>query len=138
MEHGRDNAQVLLRKAAGDQISLRVLGQAEEEGLDWSWAFHAQQAIEKSIKAVLAHHGVKYPYIHRLANLAELLEASGLPLPPHADKIDRLSPFGALNRYEAAEEPSTDGLDPQELLEQCTDIIEWAERRTGLSSKPKP
>ena len=44
--------------------------------------FHAQQAVEKLLKAVLSHHGVTYGRTHDLGRLVELVESSGLPLRP--------------------------------------------------------
>ena len=74
MKSGQDKASTLLQKAAGDRIALRVLGDSDDDVMDWSWAFHAQQAIEKAIKAVLAHEGVIYPYTHKLRVLTSLQE----------------------------------------------------------------
>ena len=40
--------------------------------------FDAQQAAEKSIKAVFVHREETFPYIHDLKRLLGLLEANGL------------------------------------------------------------
>ncbi len=34
--------------------------------------FHAQQAAEKMLKAVLACQGIEFPFTHRLADLIDL------------------------------------------------------------------
>lgn len=39
--------------------------------------FDAQQAAEKAIKAVLIHLGVRFPYVHDLAQLLALVEQAG-------------------------------------------------------------
>lgn len=39
--------------------------------------FDAQQAAEKAVKAVLAHMGIKFPYIHNLTELLDLLLRHG-------------------------------------------------------------
>ena len=43
--------------------------------------FHAQQAVEKSIKAVLVHHGIDFPKTHNLQVLIDLLVSNmpGIP-----------------------------------------------------------
>ncbi len=134
MEYGRDNSRTLLRKAAGDLAVPTVLKDAE--GIDdWSWAFHARQAIEKSLKAVLADARIQYPYTHRLAKLYDLLEEHALSLPPHVTELEPLSPFGSLTRYEEIEEPSVEGLQVSDIVRQCTDVLRWAEAQTGLSSE---
>ena len=35
--------------------------------------FHAQQAAEKAIKAVLLHRGIRFPYVHDIGELIRLL-----------------------------------------------------------------
>jgi HEPN domain-containing protein len=45
--------------------------------------FHAQQAVEKSLKAVLAVKGVDFPFTHDIEGLVELCEAEGAALPAH-------------------------------------------------------
>ncbi len=53
-------AQLLLEKATGDLVALRVLV-ADENQTDHVIGFHAQQAVEKSIKAVLATCEIEIP-----------------------------------------------------------------------------
>jgi HEPN domain-containing protein len=53
---GRDLARVLARKAEGDAKAMRRLASDPEIG-DEAVGFHAQQAIEKWLKAVIATHG---------------------------------------------------------------------------------
>jgi HEPN domain-containing protein len=36
--------------------------------------FQAQQAVEKALKAVLLYHKIRFPYIHDLAELVNLLK----------------------------------------------------------------
>jgi HEPN domain-containing protein len=44
--------------------------------------FEAQQAAEKSIKAVFIARGIEFPFIHDLDELLRLLEAAGEQVPP--------------------------------------------------------
>ena len=53
-----DHAKALLKKAANDLIAAEAI-------LD-TVCFHAQQAVEKSLKAILAFHDVSYPWRHDL------------------------------------------------------------------------
>lgn len=43
--------------------------------------FHAQQAVEKMIKAVLAHSEVAYERTHNIAYLLNLLDKARIPNP---------------------------------------------------------
>jgi HEPN domain-containing protein len=56
-------ATLLLRKAKQDQYVInRFLGDASAP--DEIIGFHAQQAVEKLIKAVLAHRAIEYRRTH--------------------------------------------------------------------------
>jgi HEPN domain-containing protein len=56
---GADLARVLLDRADDDVTLVRRVVE-EEDIADAIVGFHAQQAVEKAIKAVLAAHGVEY------------------------------------------------------------------------------
>jgi len=43
--------------------------------------FHAQQAVEKALKAWLVHLGIDFPKVHSLGALMDLLGVHGHPLP---------------------------------------------------------
>lgn len=64
-------ARTLLRKAEIDLVNANILrnsSQRNREGV----GFHVQQAVEKSIKAILALHNVHYPKTHVISGLARL------------------------------------------------------------------
>ena len=61
--------------------------------------FHAQQAVEKWLKAVLAKAGVAFRRTHDLAELMDLMQDAGLVSPPDADRLDELNPFAVDARY---------------------------------------
>jgi hypothetical protein len=58
---------------------------------DETVGFHAQQAIERWIKAVMVFHGLEEIRIHDLGRLLELLRDTGVELPPDADRVDELT-----------------------------------------------
>jgi HEPN domain-containing protein len=67
-------AEILARKARGDATVVRKLS-PDSEVDDESVGFHAQQAIEKWLKAVVAGRGEDFEYTHdprRLVALARL------------------------------------------------------------------
>jgi HEPN domain-containing protein len=65
-------AQALLRVAERDWITVNLLLQHPEAPLS-SVYFHAQQYLEKVIKAVLVSNAVIFRRTHDLSELAELL-----------------------------------------------------------------
>jgi hypothetical protein len=50
--------------------------------------FHAQQAIEKWLKAAMALSGLDEARIHDIGRLLEILGEAGVNLPPAADHFD--------------------------------------------------
>ena len=92
--------------------------------------FHAQQAVEKALKAVLALEDVDFPFTHDLSVLAELCEGAGLSLPAALDEVDRLSPYGVQLRY-GGTAPGT--ADRTTALAWAAAAITWAEKKVAPS-----
>ena len=75
-----DRPEVLLHKARQDELVVeRLLGDRDVD--DDTLGFHAQQAAEKMLKAVLTSRNVDYPRTHNLGVLIELLASNGIELP---------------------------------------------------------
>ena len=62
-------------------------------------AFHAQQAAEKYLKALLTRHQIEFPKIHELRRLLELLLDVEPQLTARLVDIKWLDPFGVEVRY---------------------------------------
>lgn len=71
MNRSHEHAGTLLAKARDDAGMMRTL-MAAPDSPDWGVGFHAQQAVEKAIKAVLSDRAVEYPRTHNLAPLMKL------------------------------------------------------------------
>jgi len=56
-------AALCIRSSAADLAAARLLAQAEDHD-DGVIGFHAQQAVEKALKAVLAASGLEIPRTH--------------------------------------------------------------------------
>ncbi len=93
-----DLPRVLLGLARDDDFAARSLLPVEGVA-DAILGFHAQQAVEKSLKAVLASADVQFPYTHDLDGLIELCRGHGLEIPDALEDADRLSPYGVRMRY---------------------------------------
>lgn len=87
-----------LRHAASD-LRLASLGLADQDVLPNQTAFHAQQAAEKSLKAVLVGRGIHFPRTHDLEGLIEMIQAAGISWPLASQQIDVLTPFAVETRY---------------------------------------
>jgi HEPN domain-containing protein len=60
--------------------------------------FHAQQAAEKSIKAVLVHQGIAFPRTHNIRTLLDLLPIT-CPVPQEVALSSGLTDYAVANRY---------------------------------------
>lgn len=122
-------AQTLLDAALRDRLTLRLLresGQAPEEMM----GFHAQQACEKLIKAVLVMHGVVFERTHDLAALAALCDAHGVPAPADRNALRILNNFAVRFRYDTCPAALIDIVATSSLVETLT---EWATREIASS-----
>ena len=120
-----DHARLLLKKAAEDEAAVHALGDNPSVA-DSVVGFHAQQAVEKLLKATLAARGVAYPWTHDIRHLIELLEDAGTPLPDPLAEARRLTPWAAEFRYG---ETIDDDLDRQGARRLVGAVRAWAEKR---------
>lgn len=127
-----DLAHALLRKAADDLYVARRLA-ADAGAPLWILGFHAQQAVEKSLKAVLALRGIEFPRTHNLVMLLELLRRAGVAAPPDGDDLARLIPFGVVARYEAALDGDEIDIDRQWAIDVAQRTHHWAGALLGAS-----
>ena len=89
---------MLARKAKGDAKAMRRLA-SDSEIDDDAVGFHAQQALEKWLKAVMALHGLPIVHSHDLGALLALLADAGIELPPKAELLDNLTIYAVPMRY---------------------------------------
>jgi hypothetical protein len=88
-------AQILLIKAAEDERALFETGLS-----DSILGFHAQQAVEKQIKALLAELNVPFELTHNLGRLQRALVSAGESLPATPIPLDQLNDFAVVYRYD--------------------------------------
>ena len=91
-------ADLLLLAAAKDIRACRVLSDAQDID-DSVVGFHAQQACEKCLKAVLSAASIEFRRTHDLLRLIALLEDNGHVLPSAVQGIDALNPYAVEGRY---------------------------------------
>jgi len=89
----REVADVLLRRADSDLRACRRLAD-EPDMEDDVVGFHAQQAVEKAVKAVLVLHGVDFPRSHDLDFLLARADGHGLRIPDLIEDAEWLTPMG--------------------------------------------
>lgn len=131
MTSAGEHARQLLSKSRDDLYVVKCLvsdGQAPH----WTIGFHAQQAIEKALKAVLVGVGVEFPRTHNLSLLVELLVRHGMGNPPHAKHLAEFTPYGVVFRYDDVNDDDAPPVAASELQVRAADIVQWAEDRLLL------
>jgi HEPN domain-containing protein len=88
-------------------------------------AFHAQQAAEKYLKALLTRHQIEFPKTHELRRLLELLAEVEPQLAASLTDIKWLEPFGVEIRYpgDRADTPPGDEKRARELAQMVRDAV---------------
>lgn len=122
MSPDAEQAELLLRKAREDHAVVAALS-ADVNIADSSIGFHAQQAVEKAMKAVLAARGVDFPWTHDLRLLLRRLDVAGVDVPPRISEARRLSPWAVEFRYGDVIDES---LDRDGTLALVHEVIDWA------------
>jgi len=132
MNKSREHARLLMEKAAEDLYVLRqLIGDADAP--DAVIGFHAQQAVEKLLKAVLTSRTVAFSRTHDIAALLDLLEQNTVAMPPDADRLPSLTPYAAEFRYGRLppEGDEKDSFDRAWIVDGVTHTKAWAESVLG-------
>ena len=88
--------------------------------------FGAQQAAEKALEAVLISRGVKFPYVHDLARLTDILESRGESVPDAVRRAAGLTRYAVQTRYPGLEEPVSEQ-EYAEAVAKAEAVVQWAE-----------
>ena len=87
--------------------------------------FHAQQATEKVLKAVLVFRSIPFPKTHNIRTLMDLLP-EGVNLPEEAKGAAALTDYAVMARYPGDFEPVTE----EEYIEAvriAEAVVRWSE-----------
>ena len=88
--------------------------------------FHAQQAAEKSIKAVLISQGIDFPYTHDIAHLATLVDQSNVEFTKVLEDAIELTQYAVLARYPSDDVPVTE-TELDVAVNIAERVFKWAE-----------
>lgn len=87
--------------------------------------FHAQQAIEKTFKAILSAKRCPYPLTHNLLLLKKTLTEIDIDCAIEDDVLRQILPFGVEARYDEDIEPL---ISMDESHKVVTAVLNWAEQ----------
>jgi len=114
LSHAKSDLR-LASLAAGDELVRRE-----------QVCFHAQQAAEKAIKAVLLSREIEFPLTHDIEELLEIAESNGIKLPEDIREAGLLTPYAVESRYPGYAFEITEA-DLKEALQAAEHSVEWAE-----------
>lgn len=110
---------------AKSDLKLAKLG-LNEDVLPEQICFHAQQAVEKTLKAILLSRKVDFPFTHDLEELLDSLEAAKIEIPPNLSDVGALTPYAVETRYPGYWGEISEN-DVSEAVSFAEKAIEWAE-----------
>jgi HEPN domain-containing protein len=108
-----------LAKAEQDMKVSDALVAAEPPFL-YPACFHAQQAAEKYLKALLTWHQIEFPKTHAIEQLLDLVKQADAETASSLRDAVALTPYGVDIRYP--------GDQPEPSLEEARDAVEVARR----------
>lgn len=126
-----EEAQRLLRLAKRDYDTFAIL-RAHPEAKLAPTCFHAQQSVEKALKAVLTAGRVYFRHTHDLEELFKLLVDAGFAPPCASSDLRRLTPFAVELRYD---EHVTPLLTREEAARIASETLEWAQQKVVTISE---
>lgn len=112
----KPEGHTLFRLAEGDRKAFYALVDADIPFP--SACFHAQQAIEKYIKSLLAAKGVKYPFTHDLIELHATLADNGIHFVLTDAQLAKLNPFAVKARYDLLPEVLIDAAEVKSYVDE--------------------
>ena len=86
--------------------------------------FHLQQSVEKLIKSLLSHQGIKYPRTHDIEKLIEICYSNHIPLPEYIIKFIDLTDYASEGRYAYILDDMGDCASFLNLIEKFFDYIQ--------------
>jgi HEPN domain-containing protein len=94
--------------------------------------FHAQQAVEKALKAVLLARRVEFPLTHDLEELLAILSDAGISVPADLQEAGALTPYAVETRYPGFWGEISE-MDMLQALELAQEALDWATGMIGSS-----
>lgn len=124
-----ETSRILLKKAEEDATAVREFA-GNAEIADSIIGFHAQQAVEKWLKAVTAASGVRHSGIHDIDRLFEIVERTGVEIPLDRDQLAMLTQYAVPLRYD--ELLDAESLDREVLVTLVDEVAAWVAVQIGL------
>ena len=125
-------ARLWIQKAENDLVTARQTLLLPDGPTD-TVGFHAQQAVEKSLKALLTFHQLDFPKTHDLVRLSDLAMRFVDDLGRFRERFAELSAYAVEIRYPGDwSEPSRE--EAQEALSSAEEVMNLLKQKLAESS----
>ena len=114
---------------ADQDLALARLAVHETSISERAFGFHVQQAIEKSLKAVIATQSHLPPSTH---DLVWLIDRAGREHPFNLDDLDELSPYASATQQPGSPSPPRH-LNRERALARALEVRVWAGHLVALT-----
>ena len=127
------NPAIWLEYAESD-LELAKTGKTSKKIKYNTLCFHSQQAVEKSVKAVLVFHKIDFPKTHHIDFLFKILKKEKINVPEIILETKYLSKFSVDSRY-PGEELEIEKSEYLESIKSATLVLKWAKSILNKSNK---
>lgn len=125
LEHGPPGSPQDWLAHAESDLNLARIAREQKDVLPEQACFHAQQAAEKALKAVLLFKKIEFPLVHDIEELLELAKQNGLVLPREVSDAGALTPYAVEARYPGHMEEIAPS-DVDEAIHLAEGVFTWA------------
>lgn len=120
------NREIILYwlKRARSSLERAKMGKVSQGILYEDLCFDAQQAVEKSLKAMLVKLNQSFPKTHSIGILLKLIEEAGVEIPENINQAKLLTAYVVDTRYPGDYEP-VNKEEYKEALKIAEDVFKW-------------
>ena len=120
------NREIILNwlKRARSNLERAKMGKVSQGILYEDLCFDAQQAVEKSLKAILIKLNQSFPKTHSIGILLKLIEEAGVEIPENINQAKLLTVYAVDSRYPGDYEPVSKE-EYEEALKIAEDVFKW-------------
>jgi HEPN domain-containing protein len=111
-------------KRARSSLERAKMGKVSPRILYEDLCFDAQQAVEKSLKAILVKLNQSFPKTHSIGILLKLIEEAGVEIPENINQAKLLTAYAVDTRYPGDYEPVSKE-EYKEALKIAEDVFKW-------------
>jgi HEPN domain-containing protein len=111
-------------KRARSSLERAKMGKVSPRILYEDLCFDAQQAVEKSLKAILVKLNQSFPKTHSIGILLKLIEEAGVEIPENINQAKLLTTYAVDARYPGDYEPVSKE-EYKEALKIAEDVFKW-------------